>query len=81
MTIPSERANAVLNTEQFLIQLLNPQLTPKVPKPIRQMAGRLLKHYPTRFDLEMVQLHWHYNSLMDCPFHIENSRFESDKNE
>jgi hypothetical protein len=80
MTMPDERANAVLNTEQFLIQLLNPQLTPKVPKPIRQMAGRLLRHYPTRFDLEMVQLHWR-NSIMDCPFHIEDSRFESDNNE
>ena len=80
MTLPRERANAVLNTEQFLIQLLNPQLTPKVPKPIRQMAGRLLRHYPTRFDLEMVQLHW-TNSIMDCPFHIEDSRFESKDNE
>jgi hypothetical protein len=80
MTIPYERANAVLNTERFLIELLNPQLTPKVPKPIRQMAGRLLKHYPTRFDLEMVQLHW-TNMLMDCPFKIEDSRFERKENE
>jgi hypothetical protein len=80
MTIPRERANAVLNTERFLIELLNPQLMPKVPKPIRQMAGRLLKHYPTRFDLEMVQLHW-TNSLMDCPFQLDDSPFESEDNE
>jgi hypothetical protein len=80
MTMPDERANAVLNTEKFLIQLLNPQLTPKVPKPIRQMAGRLLRHYPTRFDLEMVQLHWR-NSIMDCPFHVNDNRFESKDNE
>lgn len=54
MTLPYERTNAVQNTEQFLMDLLDPKKTPRVPKEIRQRAGRLLKHYPGQFYLELV---------------------------
>lgn len=54
MTIPSERTRAVLNTEQFLIDLLDPKKTPRVPKDIRRRAGLLLRHYPSDFDLEIT---------------------------
>lgn len=54
MTIPIERYNAVLNTEKFLISLLQPSETPRVPKAIRKRAGQLLKHYPHQFDLDRV---------------------------
>ena len=54
MTIPSERTRAVLNTEQFLVDLLDPKKTPRVPKDIRRRASSLLRHYPSLYDMEMT---------------------------
>ena len=51
MTIPIERTYAVLNTRDFLRDLLDPKKTPKVPKDIRRKAARLLRHYPTSLDM------------------------------
>ena len=51
MTVPIERTNAVINTKQFLLDLLDPKVTPRVPKDIRRKAARLLRHYPTVLDL------------------------------
>jgi hypothetical protein len=52
MTIPVERTWAVLNTREFLLNLLDPKKTPRVPKDIRRQASRLLKHYPTKYSFE-----------------------------
>jgi hypothetical protein len=79
MTIPYERARAVLYTERFLKDLLNPQITPKVPKPIRRMAGSLLRHYPSEYDLEKVEMHWG-SETSECPFQL-NDPFKRDGNE
>ena len=54
MTIASERTRAVNYTYDFLCDLLDPAKTPRVPKEVRQRASRLLKHYPSRWDMEMV---------------------------
>lgn len=54
MTIASERTRAVNYTYDFLCDLLDPKKTPRVPKEVRQRASRLLKHYPSRWDMEMV---------------------------
>lgn len=54
MTLPNERTNAVLNTRMFLLSLLDPKLTPKVPRAIREKAHRLLRHYPTGLYLDMA---------------------------
>lgn len=54
MTIASERTRAVNYTYDFLCDLLDPSKTPRVPKEIRQRASRLLKHYPSRWDMEMA---------------------------
>jgi hypothetical protein len=51
MTLPIERTNAVLRTRQFLLDLCNPSKTPRVPKHVREDARRLLKHYPSRYDM------------------------------
>lgn len=51
MTLPIERTYAVRNTEQFLLDLCNPKKTPRVPAGIREQARRLLRHYPTKYDL------------------------------
>jgi len=52
MTVPVERKHAVLNVERFLLDLSNPRITPRIPKEIREQARRLLKHYPSKFDME-----------------------------
>jgi len=54
MTLPIERKHAVLRTEQFLKDLMDPKATPRVPKAIREQAYRGLKHYPHEYDMEMA---------------------------
>ena len=54
MTVPVERTNAVINTEMFLRDLLNPKVTPRVPKAIREQAYRLLRHYPSQYDMGTI---------------------------
>lgn len=54
MTVPFERFRAVKNAEQFLLDLCNPKVTPRVPKSIREQARWCLKHYPSQFDMEEV---------------------------
>lgn len=54
MTLPEERINAVRNTRRFLVSLLVPSETPRVPKAIREQARRLLKHYPWEGDIGEV---------------------------
>jgi hypothetical protein len=51
MTLPDERYRAVLNTEQFLLELGNPRATPGVPRRIRERARSLLRHYPTNYQM------------------------------
>jgi len=53
MTLPDERTRAVLYTRDFLLKLLDPKKTPKVPRLIRKEALRLLRHYPTLLDLKL----------------------------
>ncbi len=52
MTIPIERSLSVLQTRQFLLDLQDSKLTPKVPKAVRLRARELLRHYPTSFYIE-----------------------------
>jgi hypothetical protein len=54
MTLCNERYASVNATRMFLIHLLNPKVTPKVPTKIREEARRLLKHYPDEVVMETV---------------------------
>ena len=54
MTLPDERYRAIKQTEHFLMDLLDPKKTPRVPKSIRQRVGSLLKHYPNQFHLDRL---------------------------
>lgn len=49
MTLPDERYRALRCGHQMLLDLLNPKITPKVPKYIRQRAGSILRHYPDSY--------------------------------
>lgn len=55
MTLPCERTSAVLRTEKFLIDLRDPKKYPRVPKAVREEASRLLRHYPSRYNMEYIE--------------------------
>lgn len=52
MTMPFERRWAVNNTRLFLVDLMDPKKTPRVPKEIRKEAYRCLRHYPGEYYME-----------------------------
>lgn len=54
MTLPIERTNAVLRTEKFLLKLCIPKESPRVPKEIRKEAARLLRHYPSQYNMRYI---------------------------
>lgn len=54
MTLPDERYRALKCGEQFLLDLLDPKKTPKVPSYIRQRSKSILRHYPSKYDLDMI---------------------------
>jgi hypothetical protein len=55
MTTPQERTRAVLQTERFLIDLASGQFCDTLDQ-IKDEAKRLLRHYPSKFDMEMACL-------------------------
>ena len=55
MTMPDERRNAVNRTRIFLLDLMDPKKTPRVPKAIRTEAYRCLRHYPGQYHMEQAQ--------------------------
>ena len=54
MTLPIERTNAGLRTERFLIDLRKPKKYPRVPKAVREEAHRLLRHYPSKYNMKYI---------------------------
>ena len=51
MTVPAERTRAVIQTREFLLDLITPKRTPGVPKAVRERARRCLRHYPGAYDM------------------------------
>lgn len=54
MTLPFERYNSLFETRKFLLDLIQPSKTPKVPKYIREQARCVLRHFPTYLDLDEI---------------------------
>jgi hypothetical protein len=54
MTLPYERTRSVVSTREFLLDLMNPKVTPRLPRYIRDTARSLLRHYPNNFEMEIV---------------------------
>jgi hypothetical protein len=50
--MPNERLNALKRTRQFLMDLINPKKTPRIPKEVRREASARLRHYPCDYYLE-----------------------------
>lgn len=55
MTLPFERAGAIKWVKDFLMDLIDPKKTPRVPREIRRRAARLLRHYPSDFDMDQAK--------------------------
>ena len=45
MTLPEEMFNSIRSARMFMTALMDPALTPKVPKEIRSRARDRLKHF------------------------------------
>lgn len=54
MTLPDERYRAIAQTQDFLVDLMQPSVTPRIPRDIRRRAAGLLKHYPGGWDLDRL---------------------------
>lgn len=57
MTMPNERARAVINTARFLVQLSSPygkDGIKGIKREVRERARQLLRHYPRPYDLHHV---------------------------
>ena len=54
MTLPDERYRALKMNEQFLLDLCIPSSTPKVPSYIRDRARSVLRHFPTKYEIEQI---------------------------
>lgn len=46
MSLRMEQYWSLQQTREFLVDLLDPKKTPRVPKDVRQRARRCLKHFP-----------------------------------
>ena len=54
MTIPYERTRAIIETRDFLHELQDPKLTPRVPASVREIARKLSRHYPQYAEIELA---------------------------
>lgn len=61
MTLPVERTRAVMGASRFLLSLLDPKQTPRVPRVIRNEANAALRHYPASGDIR--QTHQKFPSM------------------
>jgi len=57
MTLPDERLRALRSAREFLLALLTPSETPKVPRDVRRWASRVLKHYPLPLEIDRLASH------------------------
>ncbi len=83
MTLPDERYRSLVQTKKFLIELLNTQQTPRVPKIIRQRAHSLLRHWPDDYHLELMaeEMPQHFAKQMEPLYRMVKQHAMEKKNE
>lgn len=54
MTMPHERTRALIFAGELLEDLRRPDLTPGIPNEIRQQALGVLRHYPSKDDIQWL---------------------------
>lgn len=67
MTLPFENYNSLVGARNFLIELMDPKKSAKIPKAIRRRARGLLKHFPA--DFEMCEWISTYQKVADERYH------------
>lgn len=65
MTMPDEMFNAIRNARHFMMALMDPKQTPKIPKEIRKRARDRLKHFPSEYEIK--QLEQMYETINEDP--------------
>ena len=82
MTLPDERYRSLIQTKKFLMELLSPHMTPKVPKIIRQRAHILLRHWPDDYHMEEMcrLMPLHFAKEMESLYRMVKQR-EQERNE
>jgi len=53
VTLPDERTRAVHAAREFMLDLINPEATPRVPAEVRKRAHAVLRHFPWPSDMRM----------------------------
>ena len=53
VTMPDERYRSLVYAEQLLVEMLRPGN--RVPKQFKDSARMVLRHYPTPFDLKLLE--------------------------
>lgn len=81
MTLPDERYRSLVQTKKFLMELLSPHMTPRVPKDIRMRARSLLRHWPDNYHLEMMcqDMPQHFAKEME-PVYRMVKQYDQEKN-
>ena len=54
MTTATERTRSLVYARDFLLELLDPKKTPRVPRAIRREAGNRLRHYPAKWEIDQI---------------------------
>lgn len=54
MTLPHEKVYSLINTRNFLLDLMSPAKTPRVPASMRKRARDCLKHYPWESEMHTI---------------------------
>jgi hypothetical protein len=79
MTLPDERYRALRCGHQMLLDLLNPKVTPKVPKYIRSKAASILRHYPNGYEFDLIAESLPKHFSKSNPFLNVTEQFISEK--
>jgi hypothetical protein len=54
VTLPDEEERSLVYAHDFLLELLDPKKTPRVPRDIRRRAGLVLRHFPSRHRVKEI---------------------------
>ncbi len=82
MTLPDERWRSLVETKKFLMELLSPRMTPKVPRAIRERANTLLRHWPDDYHLEKMTIDMPYDFTREMePLYRMVKKREQERNE
>jgi len=80
VTLADERWRSLVETKKFLMTLLSPHATPKVPRVIRERARSLLRHWPDNYHLEKMTIDMPHDFAKEMePLYRMVKKHEQDK--